>query len=227
MNVKMSEDLLNDPECRYCLCKDDEYMIIPCKCDGSMKYVHEQCLLNWIEKKNRRVVIPGRFGNSSTFHCEICQTEYKVDYINEQKGNLYLDVIKYFSLITICLFGSYFGFGYAMKNMDILVFTYMEDEGYWHNILWNGFCLTHIIIGLYYILCSTVHFCSNAYCYCCFPSFDTDNADIGMLCIIIIGIGILMTILCIYMDVISSVIQRHYNNCRKITRINNYRESKV
>ena len=33
-------------ECRICL-EDSSPFIIPCRCDGTVKHVHEKCLLQW------------------------------------------------------------------------------------------------------------------------------------------------------------------------------------
>ncbi|VEL25488.1 unnamed protein product [Protopolystoma xenopodis] len=39
---------------------DDDMLIAPCLCDGTLKYVHERCLQKWIAASDLRV-------------CEICQ----------------------------------------------------------------------------------------------------------------------------------------------------------
>ena len=49
--------------CKYCL-SEIPTMIAPCKCNGSIKYVHRDCINRWISIKNK---------NS----CEICGTTYK------------------------------------------------------------------------------------------------------------------------------------------------------
>lgn len=38
--------------CRICLCDDGSSELIkPCKCKGSLRYVHENCLKVWILEK--------------------------------------------------------------------------------------------------------------------------------------------------------------------------------
>lgn len=40
--------------CRICLGEDnfkDNPMISPCKCDGTMKYIHIECLREWLNSK--------------------------------------------------------------------------------------------------------------------------------------------------------------------------------
>ena len=54
-------------KCRYCYMDNfQKSMIAPCKCDGSVKYVHIYCLERWRRLKNN----PSR--------CEICNKKYKI-----------------------------------------------------------------------------------------------------------------------------------------------------
>ena len=52
-------------ECRVCRDFGDESapLVSPCLCDGSMKYVHEECLVRWLKLKN-------------STSCEICSHEF-------------------------------------------------------------------------------------------------------------------------------------------------------
>ena len=50
--MKNSDILNNKPTCRICLCddyEDDNPLINPCKCNGTMKYLHLDCLRKLIE----------------------------------------------------------------------------------------------------------------------------------------------------------------------------------
>ena len=43
---------VESPTCRICLSEDQEKenpMISPCKCDGTMKYIHYLCLKEWLQ----------------------------------------------------------------------------------------------------------------------------------------------------------------------------------
>jgi hypothetical protein len=55
------------PCCRVCHgeSEPDNQLFYPCKCDGSIKYVHQQCLLEWlkVKKQQQRVSQP---------RCELC-----------------------------------------------------------------------------------------------------------------------------------------------------------
>jgi hypothetical protein len=72
---------VDNKTCRYCLedSTEDTYhnLISPCKCSGSQKYVHKNCLLEWIISNNSdRDIEPGYFNNND-IKCEVCQTKYR------------------------------------------------------------------------------------------------------------------------------------------------------
>jgi len=68
--------------CRICYLEEDDSnnpLIKPCKCTGSMKYIHINCLLHWIKTKN--LIKKINFTQSETFtiylinniECELCK----------------------------------------------------------------------------------------------------------------------------------------------------------
>jgi hypothetical protein len=50
-------------QCRVCLEQDDNEMISPCACDGSSKYIHTTCLLQWVDVSGQSVVCPSCRGS--------------------------------------------------------------------------------------------------------------------------------------------------------------------
>ena len=56
--------------CRICY-ETDQKLIVPCKCNGTMKYVHSRCLEKW-----RTLNIY----NSRYYQCSECQYRYKLNY---------------------------------------------------------------------------------------------------------------------------------------------------
>lgn len=82
-NSKNIHNTQNDKECR--ICKDDEQneMINPCNCRGSLEYIHYNCLKTWIETRG-------------TVDCEVCRSGFKVEsrivvksfreYLNENRS---------------------------------------------------------------------------------------------------------------------------------------------
>lgn len=64
--------------CRICLeteiCSDK--FIRPCKCSGSVKFVHEECLKSWLVSLNKEL---------DGSKCEICSTQYKMNFVIKRK----------------------------------------------------------------------------------------------------------------------------------------------
>ncbi|CAL1538008.1 unnamed protein product [Lymnaea stagnalis] len=55
--------------CRICQVPgDSDYLVSPCRCSGSLKYVHYSCLLKWIEYSSRKTKKPPM--------CELCHFVY-------------------------------------------------------------------------------------------------------------------------------------------------------
>ncbi|KAJ4356988.1 hypothetical protein N0V95_002860 [Ascochyta clinopodiicola] len=52
--------------CRICRGEgtDDEPLFYPCKCSGSIKYVHQECLMEWLSHTQKK-------------HCELCKTSFR------------------------------------------------------------------------------------------------------------------------------------------------------
>lgn len=62
---------LNKPFCKIChvgATKNGDKLISPCKCSGTMQYIHCGCLLKWLEISNR--------ANEKPMNCELCAHEY-------------------------------------------------------------------------------------------------------------------------------------------------------
>jgi E3 ubiquitin-protein ligase MARCH6 len=52
--------------CRICRGEgtDEEPLFYPCKCSGSIKYVHQECLMEWLSHTQKK-------------HCELCKTSFR------------------------------------------------------------------------------------------------------------------------------------------------------
>jgi E3 ubiquitin-protein ligase MARCH6 len=62
-----SSDNNADPDtCRICRgeATQDEPLFYPCKCSGSIKYVHQDCLMEWLSHSQKK-------------HCELCKTPFR------------------------------------------------------------------------------------------------------------------------------------------------------
>ena len=50
--------------CRICYStSDEEPLITPCKCSGTMKYIHQSCLMTWLKSGSKQ--------------CEVCKESYR------------------------------------------------------------------------------------------------------------------------------------------------------
>ncbi|EPS41334.1 hypothetical protein H072_4758 [Dactylellina haptotyla CBS 200.50] len=57
---------MGDETCRICRSEGtpEEPLYHPCKCSGSIKYVHQECLLEWLQHSQKK-------------HCELCKTSFR------------------------------------------------------------------------------------------------------------------------------------------------------
>eukprot|EP00494_Astrolonche_serrata_P027668 UN27932 len=66
--IKNTDNEKDEPSCRICFGGSDEGLLIsPCLCDGSVKYVHHECLLTW-----RRTCV------KILKKCELCKFPYQM-----------------------------------------------------------------------------------------------------------------------------------------------------
>lgn len=88
----------NIPLCRICLSEEFDDMnplFSPCKCSGSMKYVHLTCLGTWISSK--KVTKETAFCKTyfwKNLECELCKTVFPNN-IKAGAQNVTLRVIQY------------------------------------------------------------------------------------------------------------------------------------
>ena len=91
--------------CRICYLEEENKisnpLIKPCKCSGSMKYIHYECLLHWLRTKliiNKRSVIDNGFFDMyklDLIECELCKN-HLLNYINH--NNKIYSLIDYYLL---------------------------------------------------------------------------------------------------------------------------------
>lgn len=66
-NTTHGEDDNGDPDtCRICRAEatEKEPLFYPCKCSGSIKFVHQDCLMEWLSHSQKK-------------HCELCKTPFR------------------------------------------------------------------------------------------------------------------------------------------------------
>lgn len=86
----LEPDCQNEKLCRVCHGVDqvESRLISPCKCNGSMKFVHEKCLLAWLTST-------GQFNSK----CEICSETFrfeKVYSVKDEKRSISWEIARGF-----------------------------------------------------------------------------------------------------------------------------------
>ena len=78
MNGKSSLELNLLFACRICLQQSkSKDLISPCKCKGSLQYIHKSCFISWIASKQNNLI------------CELCQTHYRNIIIKSKSANFF------------------------------------------------------------------------------------------------------------------------------------------
>ncbi|KAF4548306.1 RING-variant domain-containing protein 1 [Elsinoe fawcettii] len=65
-NTVTSHGDIDKDTCRICRSEGtpEEPLFYPCKCSGSIKHVHQECLMTWLSHTNKK-------------HCELCKTSFR------------------------------------------------------------------------------------------------------------------------------------------------------
>lgn len=105
---------------RFCrICKDDEseeQLITPCKCAGSIRYVHNSCLYCWVDSRNQK---NGELC-SDNFVCEICKERYAVIIVKSYelrevvKCEAKMNQLKCLAILLLALIITLFGIGFMI-----------------------------------------------------------------------------------------------------------------
>jgi hypothetical protein len=72
--------------CRICF-ESEGPLCTPCRCDGSIKYIHEKCLLKWVLVTDRSA-------------CELCKETYAFDYNRPLEKDSVLGPLRHYFLVN-------------------------------------------------------------------------------------------------------------------------------
>ena len=72
--------------CRICF-ESEGPLYTPCRCDGSIKYIHEKCLLKWVLASDRSA-------------CELCKETYTLDYDRPLEKDSVLGPLRHYFLVN-------------------------------------------------------------------------------------------------------------------------------
>lgn len=167
----------NQIACRYCFEDDSSlHLITPCKCSGSLKYVHEECFLKFLNSKLESYLW------SNEIRCEICKHELNI-IMTETSDNIDFGLIFRKTFVTI-IFLSVIVFililllGGIINNFNDGVFYNFHDT--FKNHMFDGYCVFQISHTFVYLwrLCHEPVFLSfitlkrsNKNCLICFLQF--------------------------------------------------------
>lgn len=209
----MTEHLIEiAPTCRYCLSNDNvDSLIAPCKCIGTQQYVHTDCLKEWLNKKAQRMVLPFR-SNQFRMSCEVCRSPYKLKLgYKDPSCSLPWTICLYILTTTLVLFTTYVVVGMFLQVVAPTLFFSLPTM--FENVIANGFVMTHLILGMLYIVVLLTTATNNLFC-CMWFNCDDNNTDEGcmVVIVIIVLISIFCTVMLIYMDIVDKVVDRYKMN---------------
>lgn len=67
-------------ECRICLNSDQGKLVTPCRCKGTIKHIHQGCLMRWLKEKyplKYQALLRQSASNNTGLQCELCKYEFK------------------------------------------------------------------------------------------------------------------------------------------------------
>ena len=126
--ITSSQSISNKIYCKICystLNSLEDPLINPCKCSGSMKYIHLSCLKHWIKSKIESMNDSNAMKYSLSFShehlfCEICSEKYPeyIKYNNKYYNIKYNIPYKHYFLFNIIIWNSVTTFAY---NLDFFM----------------------------------------------------------------------------------------------------------
>ena len=83
-------------ECRFCFQKDLKPMLSPCRCNGTIKYVHKSCLTKWRNANLNQL---------SFYRCLVCETDYIIKQENFILQQIFIkESTGFILLLTLVIF---------------------------------------------------------------------------------------------------------------------------
>jgi hypothetical protein len=132
MSINSDKNSTSKPTCRICYLTSSDMenpLVSPCKCSGSMKYIHYKCLKHCIEVNLTKKIEPNyKYYNWKSYSCEICKEEYP-KYI-KLKDSLYplVDLEIGFSSYITCDYALYDDIKKKTSRKGILIIKINEES---------------------------------------------------------------------------------------------------
>jgi hypothetical protein len=84
--------------CRICFSEESEKedpLISPCKCSGTMQYVHLKCLRQWLSRNENKKVAPHVTSYTwKAFHCELCKAKLEDHFTHGKRSHQIFEIQK-------------------------------------------------------------------------------------------------------------------------------------
>ena len=132
ISINSDKNSTTKPTCRICYLTSSDMenpLVSPCKCSGSMKYIHYKCLKHCIEVNLTKKIEPNyKYYNWKSYSCEICKEEYP-KYI-KLKDLLYplVDLEIGFSSYITCDYALYDDIKKKTSRKGILIIKINEES---------------------------------------------------------------------------------------------------
>ena len=111
------------PSCKICLDsqqnEESGFFVKPCRCTGSMQWIHDKCLKTWILSKGKRIC------DSS---CELCGTLFNMSYKYKTKLNLRRAFSEKISKLITCCCMSLVLLGVLTIIVTVSLFWYSSNQ---------------------------------------------------------------------------------------------------
>lgn len=96
------------PRCRICLDEEGDIVESPCSCQGTQRWVHEECLVRWRMSG----------GNTRLAQCEICHSLYthQIPFIEIVEPSNTLQYVYFATILNIIFDAMNLGIGFSISN---------------------------------------------------------------------------------------------------------------
>ena len=119
-------------ECRICYNTSKDTLLAPCLCSGSIKYIHQSCLSQWVREKYPKEfsqLLKNQKINQNKISCELCKHEYKTStkFLNFvqickkiQESDLTLSVLINIPVIVFLIYKC----NYMLRHLYLFIYSH-------------------------------------------------------------------------------------------------------
>ncbi|XP_055811016.1 uncharacterized protein LOC129880823 isoform X4 [Solanum dulcamara] len=158
--VELEDGNVDQFQCRICLETDGGDFIAPCKCKGTSKYVHRECLDQW------RAVKEG----IAFSHCTTCEAPF---YLRVNDLQRKWRTIKFRFFVTTDILFIFLAVQLVIAALGYLVYVIDTHQKFWLRLHW-GFGSE---LGFYYICGALLFFALMGISGCFLTCFDESVRD--------------------------------------------------